>query len=541
MAGFAGFLLAVSGLVLLVTCLNLGTLLLARGAVRRHEVGVRLALGAGRGAIFRQQLAESGLLAAAGAVLGTLAAGGLARLAETAELPVPVPIALDLAMDVRVLTFAVAVSVAATLLAGVAPGWQNSRVDVVGALKSRQRGGSSRGGRLRSVMVVGQIAVSVVLLVVRGLLVRGLTGAERAELGLDPDRVLAVNLNLDVRGLDPEAGRRLQRRVVTEVEAIPGVRRASFTDIVLLTLSNSTSLLFRDGAPVPPPEEAARLPRVNESAVDPGHFDVLGIPVLAGRDFDERDTAGNPPVVFVNQTLASRYWPGEDPVGKRLRRFVIGDGGHPVVEVVGLVQDSTYVTVGEEPRAFVYRPLAQRYDESATMLVATVTELSLAMEPVRQALARIDRELPIIDSRPLTELTGISLLPARVAASLLSLFGLVALALAATGLYGVVAFLSRQRAPELGIRLTLGARPTQILATVLVPSVRWVGWGLLVGVVVSLLRTRLIAGFLYGVSSAGPLTYALVALTLTSVALLAAYLPARRAAHQAPMTSLRTE
>ncbi len=248
-----------------------------------------------------------------------------------------------------------------------------------------------------------------------------------------------------------------------------------------------------------------------------------------------------PEVVIVNETMARRYWPGESPVGKRVRPWGVNRPDAPYAEVVGLVRDSKYVTVGEAPRAFVYRPLAQRWAPAATLLVRTGGDPLDVLAAVRQEVTAVDPDLPVFDIRPLAELTSVSLLPARAAGWLLGLFGVLALALAAIGLYGVVAFLARQRTHELGIRLMLGAQRRQILATVLGPALRWTGWGLAIGLVLSLLLTRLLGGLLHDVSPSDPLTYLGVSLLLAAVALVAAYLPAHRAARLQPMETLRSE
>ena len=540
-AGFAGFLGVVSGLVLVIACLNLATLLLARAAGRRRELGIRQALGAGRARVVRQLLTESLLLAAAGTGVGLGLTWWAARLLQRLELPLPVPVWLDFSLDVRVLVFAAVVSLVATVLFGLAPTLYASRLDLVSALKMHDRGNAPHASLLRSGLVVAQIALSLLLLVTGGLFLRSLSKAQRADLGFEQNSVLAVAFDLAAHGGDADGGRGLQRQLTERIGQLPGVAAAAFVEIVPLTLSNRAGLLLREGQAPPATGTLPGFPSVNENAIDPGHFDALGIPLLAGRDFTRRDGPEAPDVVIVNETMAERYWPDESPVGKRVRPWGQTLPDAPYAEVVGLVRDSKYVTVGEAPRAFVYRPLAQRWAPAATLLVRTEGDPLGVLAAVRRAVAAVDPDLPVFDVRPLAELTSVSLLPARAAGWLLGLFGALALALAAIGLYGVVAFLARQRTHELGIRLTLGAQRHQILATVLGPGLRWTGWGLAIGLALSLLLTRLLGGLLFDVSPSDPLIYLGVSLLLAAVALGAAYLPARRAVRLQPMETLRSD
>ena len=512
-----------------------------RATGRRREIGVRQALGAGRARVVQQLLTESLLLAAGGTGVGLVMTWWAARVLQGLELPLPVPVWLDVGLDVRVLGFAAVVSMAATVGFGLAPTLHASRLDLVSALKTHDRGSAPHASRLRSGLVVAQIALSLLLLVTGGLFLRSLANAQRADLGFEQDGVLAVAFDLAAQGGDADGGRRLQRRLAERVGQLPGVAAASFVDIVPLTLSNRAGLLLREGQAPPTTGRLAGFPSVNENGIDPAHFDALGIPLLAGRDFTVGDGPEAPEVVIVNETMARRYWPDESPIGKRVRAWATNLRDAPFAEVVGLVRDSQYVTVGETPRAFVYRPLAQRWAPAATLLVRTGGDPLGMLAAVRQAVTEVDPDLPVFDIRPLAELTSVSLLPARAAGWLLGVFGALALALAAIGLYGVVAFLARQRTHELGIRSTLGAQRHQILATVLGPGLRWTGWGLAIGLILSLLLTRLLGGLLHDVSPSDPLTYVGVSLLLAAVALSAAYLPARRAARLQPMETLRSD
>jgi predicted permease len=335
----------------------------------------------------------------------------------------------------------------------------------------------------------------------------------------------------------------LYREMAEQIVAVPGVRAINAVDIVPVTLSNKTFPMVQEGQVDPPWEQVRTLPMVYQNAVGPGHFETLAIPRLAGRDFTWRDTDGTPLVGIINETLARRFWPGESAIGKRIRAYSSNrdEPRPPFIEVVGVVKDSKYVTVGEEPRPFLYRPLAQEYTPRATLLARVEGDPAAFAAPIRQVLRRIDPDLPVFDTRPMSDATSVSLLPVRLAAAFLGVLGLLVLALAAIGLYGVLSFLVRLRTKEIGIRMALGADRPRVLRTIMGDALRWIAYGLGAGLALALVVTPLAASLLYGIAPRDWLTFLGVSLLLTAVGLAASAVPALRASRVDPLAALRTE
>ena len=531
---FTAVLMAVVGLVLLIVCVNLANLVLARAAGRSLELAIRQALGAGRGRLLRQLLTESLLLSSAGAVGGIAIAYWSTRLLAAVQLPAPVPLALDLAIDVRVLAFTTLVAVMTSLAFGLAPALTASRVDLVAAIKGSA--GEGRGhGRLRSGFLVAQVSMSVLLLIAAGLFIRGFRNARSFDLGFDTDRVLTASVDLETRGYSEARGREFVRAIVERLGAAPGVVGANALDIVPVTLSNRTGQMIREGDPEPGPDRPP-LPNVYLNAVGPGHFRTLRIAMAAGRDFTEQDGASATNVVIVNETLARRYWPGSSALGKRLRPIGAPDR---VLEVVGVVRDSKYVTVDEEPRPFVYRPLAQAYTPHVTLLVRTSGTSADALRTIKEAVKAQDPGLAVFNVATLADATALALLPAQVAGNLLGALGILALLLAALGIYGVLSYIVRSRTREIGVRIAIGATPQAVAFMVVRQSLKWSVVGLSIGLISAGLLTRLLQRFLYGISPTDPLTFGIVTLLLVLVAFVAAMIPAARASHLDPIVALK--
>ena len=539
MSAFTAIMMTLVGVVLLIVCVNVANLVLARAAGRETELAIRQSLGAGRGRVMRQLLTESLLLSLAGAVAGVALAFWCTRLLMALHLPTPVPISLDLSIDWRVLGFTMSAAVAATLAFGVLPALSMSRIDLVRAVKGAG-GDGRRHGRLRAAFLIAQVSLSVLLLICAGLFIRGFRHARSIDTGFDGDRILTASIDLETRGYSAARGRELIRLLTSRLEAAPGVASVNVLDIVPVTLSNTTMHLLRDGDVEPAPGQQPSTPQVFANAVGPGHFDTLRIGMVAGRDFTDLDGDAAPRVAIVNETLARRFWPEQDAVGQRVR--ILGDRANAsdVIEVIGVVRDSKYVTVGEEPRPFLYRPLAQAYTPRVTMLVRAAGAPGSVLTAIRQEVGAIDPGLAVFNVAPLTEAMSVSLLPARMAGSLLGTLGMLALALAALGIYGVLSLVVRSRTREIGVRIALGATPGALTTMVVRQAMTWTVAGAVIGVVLALALTRFLEGFLYGTSPTDVWTFGGVTLLLVLVACIAALVPAARASRLDPLVALRT-
>jgi predicted permease len=546
---FVGVLAVLSAMVLLIACLNVTNLLLSRSTARVSELGIRLAMGASRGRVIRQLLTESALLAIGGGAIGVAMAYGLTGLINRMALPTPVPIVFNVTPDWRVLIITFGVSMFCALLFGLVPALMASRGALAAALRRDTTRGSGHGrSRLRALFLVSQVSLSLLLLVVAALLVQSVMHAGALDLGFRQDHVLSLTVDLSVRGHKEAQGRAFYRRLEERLASLPGVRAVNVIDTVPLTLSNSAGPMLREGLPQPPPGRRDGLVMVYHNNIGPGHFDTLRMPLLAGRDFDRRDTAKTSPVVIINETLARAMWPGEPAaavIGKRLRRHHgnprPGEAPPAMMEVVGVVRDSKYVTVGEEPRPFLFFPFEQQgYSGHASVLMRVDGDPAAFAAIVRAAVRELDPDLPLFDLMPLSDQTSVSLLPIRLAASFIGTLGLLVLALAALGLYGVLSFLVRLRTKEIGIRMALGADRQRVVRTVLSDAVRWLSWGLAVGLGLAFVLTPYVARILF-IAPREWGTFLAVSALLTTVGITASIIPALRASRVDPLTALRAE
>jgi putative ABC transport system permease protein len=537
-AVFIGLLLAVVGLVLLLACVNIANLLLSRSAARTREIGIRTAIGASRSRLVRQLLTESLLLAAAGGVAASLLAIAVARpiAAAAGSLPSPAPIGLAFVVDWRLIAAAVGLSLLTTVAFGLVPALQSSKHHVLPALKDGAATAAPKQSRLRAVFLTTQVAMSTLLLVLAALFVRGLVSAQTLDRGLVADGVLAASIDLESAGYNQARGAIVYEQLLERLERTPGLTSANIVDIVPLTLSNRADEMVSEGQ-----RERGNATLVYRNRVTPGHFRTLGIPLVVGRDFDARDRAQATAVVIVNETLARRFWPGENPIGKRLRELTDRGAPRPWFEVVGVARDSKYATVGEDPKPFMYRPMAQDYTPAGTVMVKTRGNAADALPLVRAAVADIDPNMALFSVMTLDSATSISLLPVKVAATVAGTLGVLALILGAIGLYGVMSYLVRQRTREIGIRMALGAERGTVVGLVTGHGMRWTGIGLVVGLAASFAVAKLIAGFLYGVGPADPTAFVGIALLLIGTAYVACYIPARRASRIDPLAALREE
>jgi predicted permease len=532
--GFAGLLMVVVGLVLLLACTNLANLLLARAADRRREIAVRLALGASRARLVRQLLTESLLLACGGGALGLLLAFKLVGLAVGFKLPIDVPLTIDLHMDYRVFIFTCLISLATGVLFGLLPAWQATKTDLVPALKDEFSFGGYRRSWLKNSLIVFQVALSLVLLIGGGLMLRGLRQAQTIELGFTPQHAGEVSFDLRLQGYDEARGKEFQKRLLERVRALPGVQSAGIADLAPVDLHFSRDRVFIEGQPL---ERLTNVPVTMVNRASPGYFEAMDTRIVRGRDFTEHDDEKATRVAIINETFARRFWPGEDPIGKR---FSQGGPESPKREVIGVVQDGKYAGLNEDPKPFFSRPMWQTYSGATTLIVRGAADPQGLIALVRNELQQLDPHLPLA-SRTLVERMNLPLMPARIAASVLGGFGLLALALAAIGIYGVMSYSVAKRTHEIGIRMALGAQRADVLKLVIGQGLTLTIIGMAIGSLAALALTRAMKSLLFGVSATDPSTFVGVAVLLAGVALLASYIPARRASRVDPMVALRCE
>jgi predicted permease len=530
---------AVGGLVLLLACANVATLLLARARARLKEIALRLALGAGRGRLLRQLLTESALLALAGGAVGILLAQWgrdlLLRLQFSGQELTGLQAGLA-SLDGRLLGFNLTVSLLTGLLFGLAPAWQALRIDLIPALKDtgRNSGGQARS-RLSRTLVVAQVALSLLLLVGAGLFLRTLRNLHQVDIGFKAQNLLLFRVDPRLSGYKNEQIKALYQRLFARLEAVPGVHAVTFSRHPLLAGSRGVRPFFvtrKNAAPSEPSSAHVHIVRAN-------FLEAMNIPILSGRGLREQDDAQGPPVAVVNQTLARRLFPNQNPMGQRFG-FSAEKAGQ--IEIVGVAQDAKYDSLRDDTPATVYIPWLQEPGVGQMNFeVRTAGAPAAALSAVRQAVREVDGNLPLFDVKTQAEQATQALAQERLFASLLSFFGLLALLLAALGIYGVMAHSVTQRTQEMGVRIALGAQPRDVLRLVLGQGMWLVIPGVVIGVASAYAATRLLTSFLYGVGAMDGLTFSLIVLLLLAVALLACWIPARRAGKVDPLVALRHE
>jgi putative ABC transport system permease protein len=528
-------LLSAVAAVLAIACANIATLLLARGAGRRREIAVRTALGASRGHIVRQFLCEGLVLATLGGVAGTvLALWGVDALVRVS--PVQIPRLHTVHIDRSVLTFTLLASMLTGILCGLLPAFYLSRADPGDALKDGDRGGSgASGARTRQALVVAEMAMSLVLLAAAGLLVRSLVTLQRVNPGFATERALSMQLGLPgARYPDAEAMRRFYRRLRDEARALPGVTSAAIATTMPLSGSDIGVGFTIDGRPADPGTRSS----AEYFGISPEYFSTMGIPLLRGRAFTERDAADTPNVIVINETLAAKYWPNEDALGKRM---TLGYNNAGPAEVVGIAGSVKRGTLADPAAPQMYTPFEQTPWPFMAAVLRTTGAPESAAASMRAMLARLDPLQAAGEMKTLEEYVARSVATPRFTAFLVGMFAVFALLLAGFGLYGVMAYSVAQRRREIGIRMALGAQARDVRGLIVAQALRMGAAGLAIGVVGALFVTRVLDSLLFGVSPSDPLTFAAVSAALISVLVLAAYLPARRATRVDPMVALRTE
>lgn len=529
-------LLSVVGIVLLIACANVANMLLARATTRRREIAVRLAVGASRARLIRQLLAESLILSGVGGGLGLLLAIWANSLLRNYRPDFALPIALDLGLDVQVLVFAMGLSILTGLLFGLAPALQASRADLVSALKEASTDQKAAGRfHLGDLLVVGQVTLSLVLLIGAGLLVRSLIASRAAEIGFSPDPLGVLTLNLDMNGYEEEQGKNFYRQTLERVRALQEVESASIAARFPFDMNINLSDIHVDGNELTSNEEKPFVVDVTFVGVD--YFRTMGIPLLEGRPFLESDTEDSPGVVIVNEKLARTLWPEESAIGKRIRR----DPDSPPLEIVAVASNHKIRTIGENPRPYLHFARAQNYNAYGSLLIRSRGDATATVETVRRELLQMNPELTIMDAVSFNDQLAVSLYPVRMGSRLLGGFSLLAVLLAAIGLYGLIAYWVSQRTHEVGIRMALGAETHRVMVLVLKRGMILAGLGVAIGLVASMLVNQALAGILFGIPAVDFLTLAAGACILLVAALVANAVPAWRASRVDPMIALRYE
>ncbi len=525
-------------LVFMIACTNVANLMLARATGRAREIAVRSALGAGRARVLRQLATESALLGLAGSAAGVIiaiwSAATLRSVVSSWQLEMP--IRLPLHIDLRVIAFGLVIAVTAGLLAGLLPAMRASRGDLGAGLNDGARGASAgrQRQRARRVLVVAQVAVSVVLLVAAGLFVRSLQNARGVPLGFETEDRLLFSFDPSVVGVDATEVQELHRQLLARARALPGVIAAGITNSPAFSpRSTFTDTLDEESASLG--EHGVLTPYFSVST---GYFEAAGVRLLRGRALDDRDTADSASVALVNEFMAEQLWPGEDPIG---RRFV--DGAARSREVVGVVQQGKYAFVWEDPMRAFFIPLAQTYPDAATLVVhATGDTLGLA-DPLRRELSELAPTVPVFGVVTMAAhlRDGRALMLVRLASGLVTAFGLLGIALATVGLYGVIAYSVTQRVREFGVRIAIGAAPGSVLSMVLRQGFVLAVIGSVLGVLLAIAAGRLVAPLLVEVSATDPLTFGAGVAFALATATVASFVPAWRATRVDPMVALRDE
>jgi putative ABC transport system permease protein len=530
-AGLA--LSAVVGLVLLIACVNLANLLLARSTKRAREMGLRTALGASRTRLVRQLLTESLLLSAAGGVAGLLIGSAGSSLLWSFRPAFLLQNSVALRIDIRVLLFTAAITAFTGLIFGLAPALKTSTTDLGAVLKTGGRGGAEVWARsaLRSALVISEVALALVALVGSGLFIRSMQRAQRIDPGFESHKLFCFDFDITSRGYTPERARQFLRTVLEQARSTPGVASAALADSLPLN-GGLLATTFPEGQGSGTDHRGTL---VLQESVSPTYFDTLRIPLEQGRIFSEFDRRDSAPVAVVNRALAQQFWPGQNPIGKRFR-FVSDNVLH---EVVGVVSNTAVLAIGEPPQPVTYLPLEQRFSTAVALDVRTESNPAAVLNAVLSRVQSLDSNLALTNASTIQDLLAQGLWAPRMGATLFGLFGLLGMLLASIGIYGVMAYMVAQRTNEIGIRMALGAQPGDVLRLVVGQGMRLVLAGIALGLACSFALSRLMRSLLFDVSPSDPVTFLTVSAILAAVALVAGWLPAIRASRIDPVLALR--
>ena len=528
-------LMSVVGLVLLIACVNLANLLLAQAAKREKELSIRAAMGAGRFRLVRQLLTESTVLSLLGGLAGLVVAYWGRNVLWSFRPPFLLEGSIDLSFDARVLGFTLLISLFTGLFFGIIPAIKASGTNINEILKTGGRGGALgwTHNRLRGLLVISEIALALVALVGSGLFLRSMQNAQQFNPGFESQNLFQLLFDLGALRYDANHGQQFFRDAIERAKSVPGVMSASVSSNGVFG-GGILATIFREGEQTDPNNRGTL---VNFDDVTPGHFATMRIPLLSGRDFTDFDRENTTRVAVINEAMAKMVWPGQEPLGKR---FAIVQEPN-LLQVVGVVGTAVIGQIGEDPQPIAYIPMRQQYSPGAALVVRTTGNPEPLLGAVRKQVEQIDKNLAFTNGQTVQQILGQGLWAARMGAALLGLFGVLALILASIGIYGVLAYSVAQRTSEIGLRMALGAQPRQVLGLVLRQGMLLALIGAAVGILVALPVARMAANLLYGVSATDPLTYAVITLLLMGVALLACYLPARRATRIDPLIALRVE
>lgn len=535
-------LFAAVGCVLLIACANVANLLLARASTRNKEIAIRTSLGASRLRIIRQLLTESIILSSAGGILGLLLAMWGTD-AMISLLPKGLPRVTEIHFDTGILGFTLLLSVLTGLLFGIAPAWQLSKGNLTQSLKEggRSSNESAGGNRVRSVLVVAEVAIALMLLVTAGLLINSFLRLQQLKPGFETSNILSFRISLpDTRYATNQQVTDFNKQVSERIKTIAGVKDVAYTSALPFSGQGGGVGFAIEGEP----DNSSRpFPYGTDyRVVSPGYFRTMGIQVAQGRDFDERDTFESTPVVIINQALADKYFPNQNPLGKRINpSFSVDKRGVLMREIVGVVGNVRHVNLNEEQRFEVYIAHAQNPGSRMTFAVRTTNDPTSAIAAIRSEVQSLDRDLPIFSVKTMEEYISSSVAQPRFNTLLLSLFAIVALLLTIVGLYGVMSYSVTQRTHEIGLRMALGAQAGDVLRMIIKQGMGLTLFGVVLGLAGAFALSRLAESLLFGVTATDPLTFAAVSAILLGVALVACFLPARRAANTDPMVALRYE
>jgi putative ABC transport system permease protein len=526
--------MAVVVVVLLIACANAANFLLAQATTRRREMAIRSALGASRRRVIQQALTESTLLALLGGCAGTLLALWVNPLLLSLR-PPNLPVRLDVPFDIRVLGFTAIISLVTGIIFGLIPALRSTRVDLAPTLKDEVQGGYRRS-RLRNGLMISQVALCLLLLVGGVLCLRSLWNAQSIDTGFQTQNRIAAKLDLKSLDYPSERGKRFYQDWIDRVAALPGVQSVSIASYLPLETTSLTIGVQIAGQEPPAGQDSFHISTMD---VGPDFFRTLGTPVMRGREFQRHDDETAPRVMVINEAMAERFWPGENPIGQRVVAGELEKGQS--YEVVGVVKTGKYRTLSESPRPALFRSFLQAYRAKATLVAHTNADAGQLLKAVREEVQRLDPNLALIESGTLKEHLAFTLFPAQVTGLLLGVFGLLALLLAVVGLSGVIAYSVGQRTHEIGVRMALGAQRQDVLRLVVGQGMSLSLIGIVLGLVVAVALTRFLSSFLYQIEPTDPATFLLVSVLMAVVSLLACYFPARRATQVDPMVALRCE